>query len=137
MRLLSGVVATGGCLLVAVPAYAEPVPVAEGVPQIEEACVASRKAFFDGGVVVLREKPKGDPVQVQRFDPVRGRVTDSGWPAIIVGYPAAVTVPLGFATMIAVSLATQATLPPGLSRTFARMHVPERLGMGIERLPEG
>ena len=53
------------------------------------------------------------------------------------GYPAAVTVPLGFATMIAVSLATQATLPPGLSRTFARMHVPERLGMGIERLPEG
>jgi hypothetical protein len=84
VRLLSGVVATGGCLLVAVPAYAEPVPVAEGVPQIEEACVASRKAFFDGGVVVLREKPKGDPVQVQRFDPVRGRVTDSGWPAIIV-----------------------------------------------------
>ena len=59
-----------------------------------------------------------------------------GWPAIIVGYPAAVTVPLCFVTMIVVSLATQSALPTGLSRTFARMHVPERLGMGIERLPE-
>jgi Na+(H+)/acetate symporter ActP len=59
-----------------------------------------------------------------------------GWPAIIVGYPAAVTVPLGFVTMIVVSLATRHALPTGLSRTFARMHVPERLGMGIERLPK-
>lgn len=59
-----------------------------------------------------------------------------GWPAIIVGYPAAVTVPLCFVTMIVVSLATHAALPSGLSRTFARMHVPERLGMGVERLPE-
>ncbi|HQV19307.1 MAG TPA: cation acetate symporter, partial [Gordonia sp. (in: high G+C Gram-positive bacteria)] len=58
------------------------------------------------------------------------------WPAIIVGYPAAVTVPLGFVTMIVVSLATRHALPTGLSRTFARMHVPERLGMGIERLPK-
>ena len=39
-------------------------------------------------------------------------------------------------TMIVVSLATRHALPTGLSRTFARMHVPERLGMGIERLPK-
>ncbi|MDL9946716.1 cation acetate symporter [Gordonia sp. ABSL11-1] len=58
-----------------------------------------------------------------------------GWPAVIIGYPAAVTVPLAFATMILVSLATRGRLPGDLSRTFARMHVPERLGMGIERLP--
>lgn len=84
MKRVSGVIAAGGCLLVAAPAHAEPVPVAEAVEQIEAACVASRKAFLDGGVVVLRERPKGDPVQVQRFDPVRGRVSDSGWPSIIV-----------------------------------------------------
>ncbi|MGC4962900.1 cation acetate symporter [Gordonia sp. DT101] len=59
-----------------------------------------------------------------------------GWPAMIIGYPAAVTVPLAFATMILVSLATRAHLPVDLARTFARMHVPERLGMGIERLPK-
>lgn len=84
MKRVSGVIAAGGCLLAAAPAYAEPVPLAEGVAQIEQACVASRKAFLDGGVVVLREKPNGKPVQVQRFDPVRGRVSDSGWPSIIV-----------------------------------------------------
>ncbi|MFI8771619.1 cation acetate symporter [Gordonia sp. NPDC062954] len=58
-----------------------------------------------------------------------------GWPAEIIGYPAAVTVPLAFATMIGVSLATRRRVPDDLARTFARMHVPERLGMGIERLP--
>ncbi|MDY6807794.1 MAG: cation acetate symporter [Actinomycetota bacterium] len=58
-----------------------------------------------------------------------------GWAAEIIGYPAAVTVPLAFATMVLVSLATRRHLPQDLSRTFARMHVPERLGMGIERLP--
>jgi len=84
VRLVPGVVAAGGCLLVAAPAYAEPVPLAEGVAQIEQACVASRDAFLDGGAVVLRDKPGGDPVQVQRFDPVRGRVSDSGWPSVIV-----------------------------------------------------
>lgn len=59
-----------------------------------------------------------------------------GWPAVIIGYPAAVTVPLAFATMVAVSLATRRGVPRDLARTFARMHVPERVGMGVERLPE-
>ena len=60
-----------------------------------------------------------------------------GWPATVVGYPAAVTVPLAFATMVIVSRLTSSTLPPDVSRIFARMHLPERLGMGIERLPRG
>ncbi len=60
-----------------------------------------------------------------------------GWPAVIVGYPAAVTVPLTFATMVAVSRATRASVPPDVSRVFARMHLPERLGMGVERVPRG
>lgn len=58
-----------------------------------------------------------------------------GWPAVMVGYPAAVSVPVAFATMIVVSRFTRATAD--VAQIFARMHVPERLGMGVERLPEG
>lgn len=61
----------------------------------------------------------------------------AGWPATVVGYPAAVTVPLAFATMVAVSRLTRSTIPTDVARVFARMHLPERLGMGIERLPRG
>ncbi|GAA4641191.1 cation acetate symporter [Gordonia humi] len=69
---------------------------------------------------------------------VSGVVDDAaaaGWPAAIVDYPAAVTVPLTFATMIAVSLATRASVPSGVAGIFAAMHVPERLGLGVERTP--
>ncbi|GAB3219319.1 cation acetate symporter [Mycolicibacterium hippocampi] len=58
-----------------------------------------------------------------------------GWPAVLIGYPAAISVPLAFATMIVVSRATRATVPLDVAQTFARMHVPENLGMGIERMP--
>lgn len=58
-----------------------------------------------------------------------------GWPAVMVGYPAAVSVPLAFVTMIVVSRFTPAT--PDVAQIFARMHVPERLGMGVERVPRG
>jgi Na+(H+)/acetate symporter ActP len=69
---------------------------------------------------------------------VAGGIDDDalgGWPAVMIGYPAAVSVPLAFATMIVVSLVTPAT--PDVAQIFARMHVPERLGMGIERVPRG
>jgi hypothetical protein len=59
----------------------------------------------------------------------------AGWPAALVGYPAAVSVPLAFITMVLVSKVTRA--PDDTSRIFARMHVPERLGMGVERVPRG
>lgn len=71
---------------------------------------------------------------------VTGAVDDDalgGWPAVVVGYPAAVTVPLAFATMVAVSRLTRTTMPADVSRIFARMHLPERLGMGVERVPRG
>ncbi|MCV7280314.1 cation acetate symporter [Mycolicibacterium flavescens] len=58
-----------------------------------------------------------------------------GWPAVMIGYPAAVTVPVAFATMIVISRLTRGSTPAGVAQIFARMHVPERLGMGIERLP--
>ncbi len=60
-----------------------------------------------------------------------------GWPAVMVGYPAAVTVPLAFATMILVSRLTRKSVPTDVAQIFARMHVPERLGMGVERVPRG
>ncbi|VEG57282.1 Na+/solute symporter [Mycolicibacterium aurum] len=60
-----------------------------------------------------------------------------GWPAVLIGYPAAVSVPLAFATMILVSRLTRATVPADVAQTFARMHVPENLGMVIERMPKG
>jgi len=60
-----------------------------------------------------------------------------GWPAVVVGYPAAVTVPLAFLTMVVVSRVTASTRPPDVARIFAQMHVPERLGMGVERVPPG
>ncbi len=71
---------------------------------------------------------------------VAGGIDDhvlGGWPAVMVGYPAAVCVPLTFATMILVSRLTRAAVPPDVAQIFARMHVPERLGMGIERVPRG
>jgi Na+(H+)/acetate symporter ActP len=71
---------------------------------------------------------------------VAGGISDDvlgGWLAVIVGYPALVTVPLAFATMVLVSRFTRASAPPDVARIFARMHVPERLGMGIERVPRG
>lgn len=60
-----------------------------------------------------------------------------GWPAVLIGYPAAVSVPLAFATMIVVSRLTRAAVPADVAQTFARMHVPENLGMVIERVPRG
>jgi len=59
-----------------------------------------------------------------------------GWPAAVIGYPAAATVPLAFATMVAVSALTRGALPEDVSQVFARMHLPERMGMGIERVPD-
>ena len=47
------------------------------------------------------------------------------------------TVPLAFATMIVVSRFARAAPPADVAQIFARMHVPERLGMGVERVPRG
>ncbi|MEX3743100.1 cation acetate symporter [Mycolicibacterium porcinum] len=69
---------------------------------------------------------------------ITGGVDDAvlgGWPAVMVGYPPAVSVPIAFLTMTVVSLFTKPT--PGVAQIFARMHVPERLGLGVERVPAG
>lgn len=69
---------------------------------------------------------------------VTGWIADDamgGWPATVAGYPAAVTVPLAFATMVVASRVTRDTVPRDISGVFARMHLPERMGMGLERVP--
>jgi Na+(H+)/acetate symporter ActP len=58
-----------------------------------------------------------------------------GWAAVLAGYPAALSVPLAFATMIVVSRATRGRESIDTARIFARMHLPERLGMSVERIP--
>ncbi|MGU3432169.1 cation acetate symporter [Actinomycetes bacterium M1A6_2h] len=57
-----------------------------------------------------------------------------GWPSTIVGYPAAVSVPLAFVLMVGVSLLTRGSIPTDVGRIMTRMHAPERLGMSKERL---
>jgi hypothetical protein len=42
-----------------------------------------------------------------------------------VSQPALITVPLAFATMVAVSLATRSRLPAHLGHTMVRLHTPE------------
>jgi cation/acetate symporter len=54
----------------------------------------------------------------------------SGWPAALVAQPAAWTVPLAFAVMIAVSLATRGRIPADVGRTMLRLHAPDTLGVG-------
>ncbi len=59
-----------------------------------------------------------------------------GWPAAVLGYPAAVSVPLAFGLMFAVSKATAKSVPTDVGGIFARLHAPERLGMGRDREQE-
>jgi Na+(H+)/acetate symporter ActP len=51
----------------------------------------------------------------------------TGWPAQIVGQPAAWTVPLAFAVMITGSLLTKRRVPRDVGATMLRLHAPESL----------
>jgi len=51
----------------------------------------------------------------------------SGWAAALIAQPAAWTVPLAFAVMVAVSLATRRRTPPDVGTTMLRLHAPESL----------
>lgn len=56
-----------------------------------------------------------------------------GWVGLILGQPAAWSVPVGFALMIGVSMATGAQTPLNVARTMVRLHTPERLN--VDRRP--
>jgi cation/acetate symporter len=51
----------------------------------------------------------------------------NGWGHALLAYPAAWTVPLGFATTIGVSLLTRRSAPAGVGRMMVRLHTPEAL----------
>jgi Na+(H+)/acetate symporter ActP len=51
----------------------------------------------------------------------------SGWPAALIGQPAAWTVPLAFLVMISVSLATRRRVPANVGLTMLRLHAPNPL----------
>ncbi|UFS96973.1 cation acetate symporter [Nocardia huaxiensis] len=67
---------------------------------------------------------------------VLGDVPDTvahGWPAALLSYPAAVSVPLAFAATILVSKFSRRQPAREVARIFVRMHASERLGMGADR----
>ncbi|MCU1643536.1 MAG: putative Na+/proline, Na+/panthothenate transporter [Nocardia sp.] len=67
---------------------------------------------------------------------VLGGISDNlagGWLAALLGYPAAVSVPVAFAAMILVSKVTRRQSGPDIARIFVRMHAPEPFGMGTDR----
>jgi cation/acetate symporter len=51
----------------------------------------------------------------------------SGWPAALIGQPAAWTVPLAFAVMIGVSLLTRQRAPKDVGALMLRLHAPDAL----------
>jgi len=50
-----------------------------------------------------------------------------GWPAILVGQPAAWTVPLAFLVMVSVSVASRRRVPGDVGTTMLRLHAPDAL----------
>ncbi|CAL9594177.1 Cation_acetate symporter ActP [Streptomyces sp. enrichment culture] len=57
----------------------------------------------------------------------RAGLAPDGWPHTLMAWPAVWSVPLGFLTMVGVSLATPRRIPPGTRATLARLHLPEGL----------
>ncbi|MFF0750673.1 cation acetate symporter [Streptomyces sp. NPDC004267] len=55
----------------------------------------------------------------------RAGLVPAGWPHTLLAWPAVWSVPLGFLSMILVSLATPRRVPAGTPRILARLHLPE------------
>ncbi|MFF3397991.1 cation acetate symporter [Streptomyces sp. NPDC002659] len=57
----------------------------------------------------------------------RAGLAPAGWVHTLLAWPAVWSVPVGFLTMVLVSLATQRHIPPGAAAILARLHLPEDL----------
>ncbi|MEU6621663.1 cation acetate symporter [Streptomyces litmocidini] len=57
----------------------------------------------------------------------RAGLAPEGWPHTLMAWPAVWSVPLGFLTMVLVSLATPRRIPPGTPAILARLHLPEEI----------
>ncbi|MFJ6796089.1 cation acetate symporter [Streptomyces sp. NPDC091268] len=55
----------------------------------------------------------------------RAGLVPQGWVNTLLAWPALWSVPLGFLTMVLVSLATRGRIPAGTAATLARLHLPE------------
>ena len=58
-----------------------------------------------------------------------------GWFGVVIRQPAAVTVPMAFATMVVVSILTRATVPKHVNLTMVRLHAPEHIDLDRGSLP--
>ena len=58
-----------------------------------------------------------------------GSADTTGWPAVLLGQPAAWSVPLAFGTMVGVSLATRSRVPAHVQRFMVRLHTPEAVAL--------
>jgi cation/acetate symporter len=56
-------------------------------------------------------------------------IATTGWFGVVMQQPAAVSVPLAFATMVLVSLATRSHTPEHVARTMVRLHAPEHIDL--------
>lgn len=70
-----------GVLLALLPAPAHAAP-SDLIAEINALCVASRDAILQGGTATIRLRDGGKVIQEQRYDASRGRVSDTGWPAV-------------------------------------------------------
>lgn len=52
-----------------------------------------------------------------------------GWLGVLLGQPAAWSVPIGFGLMVGVSLLTRSSVPGNVSRTMVRLHTPEHIAV--------
>ena len=58
-----------------------------------------------------------------------GGTGTTGWVAVLLGQPAAWSVPLAFGTMVGVSLATRSRVPAHVRRFMVRLHTPEAVAL--------
>jgi Na+(H+)/acetate symporter ActP len=56
-------------------------------------------------------------------------IATGGWFGVVLTQPAAVSVPLAFATMVLVSLATRSSTPEHVAQTMVRLHAPENVDL--------
>jgi len=56
-------------------------------------------------------------------------IDTGGWFGVVLTQPAAVSVPLAFATMVLVSLATRSRTPEHVAQTMVRLHAPEHIDL--------
>ncbi|MEU5217091.1 cation acetate symporter [Streptomyces sp. NPDC020807] len=61
----------------------------------------------------------------------RAGLAPEGWPHTLMAWPAVWSVPLGFLTMVLVSLATPDRVPPGTPALLARLHLPEEIAESL------